>query len=146
MDTHDAGASFEFPDAAGYPDGAGFLDEGTDALVDEVAAEAAHWFDEPSADAEREIEVHHDETRHAYFARIGRLEVGSVRYAEIDGRVVVTTTTVLPEFRGRGIAIELIADSLDDLRDRVGRVAVTCPVVSAFMETNTQFADMLEPQ
>ena len=145
MDTDDAGTSFEYPDAAGYPDGTGFLDEGTDALVDEVAAAAAHWFDGPSADAEREIEVHHDPARHAYFARIGELEVGSVRYGEIDGRVVVLTTTVVPEFRGRGIAVELIADSLDDLRQRVGRISVTCPVVGAFMEANPQFADMLEP-
>lgn len=82
---------------------------------------------------------------HVYAARIGDLEVAALRYAETDRRVVVLTTTVAPEFRGRGIATDLIADALDDLRTRVGRVSVTCPVVGAFMTANPQFAELLGP-
>lgn len=56
------------------------------------------------------------------------------------------TTNVVPEFRGRGIATELIADALDDIRERGRRVTVLCPVVAAFMEGNPQYADLIDPE
>ena len=56
------------------------------------------------------------------------------------------TTTVAPEFRGRGIATDLIADALDDLRERGERITVLCPVVAAFMKGNSQYADLIDPE
>lgn len=136
----------EYRDRAGYPDGAGFLDEGTAELVDEVTADAVRAVDRPSADAEAEIEVHRRDDEHVYVATIGDLEVANLRYDEVDGRVVVYTTTVVPEFRGRGIATDLIADVLDDIRERGMRVTVYCRVVAAFMAGNPQFADLVDPE
>jgi predicted GNAT family acetyltransferase len=69
--------------------------------------------------------------------------MASLRYDEVDGRIVVLTTTVLPEFRGRGIAADLIADALDELRERGLRITVRCPVVAAFMAGNPQYSDLL---
>jgi uncharacterized protein len=146
MSTGDDSTPIEYPDTAGYPDGTGFLDEGTAALVDEVTADAVRAVDRPSADAEAEIEVHRRDDRHVYAATIGDLEVANIRYDEEDGRIVVITTTVAPEFRGRGIATDLIADALDDLRERGERITVLCPVVAAFMRSNSQFADLLDPE
>ncbi len=112
----------------------------------EVTADAVRAVDRPSADADAEIEVHRLDDRHVYVATIGDLEVANIRYDEVDGRVVVITTTVVPEFRGRGIATDLIADALDDLRDRGVRITVLCPVVAAFMAGNTQYADLIDPE
>lgn len=70
----------------------------------------------------------------------------SLRYDEVDGRVILVTTTVVPEFRGRGIATDLIADALDDIRGRGRRVTVLCRVVAAFMAGNPQYADLIDPE
>jgi predicted GNAT family acetyltransferase len=135
---------YEYPDAAGYPDGAGFLDEGTAALVDEVVARGLRDVDQPSADADAEIEVRRADN--AYVATLEGNELATLRFDELADRVVVLTTTVLPEFRGRGIAPALIAYALDDIRDRGLRVTVYCPVVAAFMAGNPQFTDLLDPE
>ena len=144
MSTGQNSEGFEYPDAAGYPDGAGFLDEGTTALVDEVTADAVRDIDQPSAEADREIDVRRDE--HAYVVTAGGRELAILRFDEADGRVVILTTTVVPEFRGRGIAAALIADALDDFRDRGLRITVYCQVVAAFMAANQQYSDLLDPE
>lgn len=144
MSTHDGSGRFEYPDEAGYPDGSGFLDEGTKALIDEVRADAVRDVDRPSADEESEISVHRDDSAHVYTATRGDLELANLRYDEVEGRTVVLTTTVGPEFRGRGIASELIAYALDDIRDRGQRVTVRCHVVSAFISSNPQYADLVD--
>ena len=146
MSTGETSERFEYPDSAGYPDGAGFLDEGTAHLVDEVTADAVRAVDRPSADAEWEVEVHRRDDEHAYVAVIEGVDVANIRYDEVDGRIVVLTTTVEPEFRGRGIATELIADALDDLRARRMPLTVRCPVVAAFIAGNPQYADLLDPR
>lgn len=146
MSTGDGFEPIEYPDSAGYPDGTGFLDEGNAILVDEVTADALRAVDRPSADAASEIEVHRLDDEHVYSATIDGREVANLRYDEVDGRVVVLTTTVVPEFRGRGLATDLIADALDDIRDRGLRVTVYCPVVAAFMAGNTQYADLIDPE
>ncbi|MBM7503692.1 GNAT family N-acetyltransferase [Agromyces aurantiacus] len=110
------------------------------------ASRKEEFEDLPSADAEQEIAVRHDGDRMVYSAWLGDLEVAELRYTETGGRVVVRRTTVVPEFRGRGIATDLIADALDDLRRRVGRVSVECPLVAAFMTANPQYADLLDPE
>ncbi len=90
--------------------------------------------------------MHRLDDRQVYAATIDGLEVANLRYDEVDGRVVVITTRVVPEFRGRGIATDLIADALDDIRERGQKVTVLCPVVAAFMKGNTQFTDLIDPE
>lgn len=136
----------EYPDSAGYPDGTGFLDEGTVALVDEVTARTVREVDRPSADTESEIRMLHHAEEHVYAAAIEDRQIASLRYELVDGRIIVLTTTVSPEFRGRGIAADLIADALDDLRERGLRIIVRCPVVAAFIARNGQYADLLAPE
>jgi uncharacterized protein len=143
MSTGDGSKPIEYPDAAGYPDGTGYLDEGTEALVDEVTADAVRAVDRPSADAESEIEVHRLDDEHLYAATIDGRRIASLRYGEADDRIVLITTTVEPEFRGRGIATDLIADALDDIRERGKRVTVQCRVVAAFIAGNQQYSDLV---
>jgi len=146
MSAHDGYQRFEYPDSAGYPDGAGFLDEGTAALVDDSSAAAVSDVDRPSADSDAEVEVRRDDAAHVYAATRAGRELANLRYDETDGRIVILTTTVVPEFRGRGIASQLIAYALDDIRDRGKRITVYCPLVRAFLSENRQFADLIDPE
>lgn len=144
MSTSTGPERFEYPDAAGYPDGRGVLDEGTAQLVDEVTASAVRGVDEPSADSDVEIVVRRVEDRGVFSATIDGREVANVRYQSEGDRIIVLTTTVLPEFRGRGIATALIADALDDIREDGLGLVVHCPVVAAFIGSNSQYADLVE--
>jgi len=146
MSTHDDSKRFEYPDAAGYPDGAGFLDEGTAAILDGNDFDASRDADLPSADSDAAVDVRRDDTNRVYAATLGGRQIANIRYDEVEGRVVVIKTTVDPEFRGRGIAEELTAYALDDIRDRGMRVTVYCPYVTRFIKGNPQFADLLDPQ
>lgn len=100
--------------------------------------------DVPSADAESEIVVHRDDPRRSYAASLGSVEVATIEFKQIHDRVVVLSTHVVPEFRGRGIAGELIAYALDDVRDRDLHVTVYCPLVSAFINQNPEYADLVD--
>jgi len=133
---------FEYPDAAGYPDGAGYLDEGTAALIAEVAAGALRDVDTPSAETDEEVSVHRLADRGVYSATLAGREIATVLYREEPGLVVVLSTDVEPDFRGRGIAGDLIADALDDIRSRGMKVSAVCPVVAAFMASSVQFSDL----
>ncbi|WP_187432482.1 GNAT family N-acetyltransferase [Agromyces mariniharenae] len=144
MNTGDDSERFEYPDAAGYPDGSGTLDEGTAALVDEVTADALRAVDTPSEDADAEIEVRRDDERGVFAATLEGREIATIRY-DLDGdRITLITTTVQPEFRGRGIATDLIADALDDLREQGTRFTVLCPVVAAFIAGNPEYAGLAD--
>jgi predicted GNAT family acetyltransferase len=146
MNAGDGSKTTEYPDAAGYPDGAGFLDEGTAAPPDEAVTDSVREVDRPSADTETEIQVRHSPEHRVYAAIVAGRQIASFRYDLVDGRIIVLTTTVAPEFRGRGIAPELIADALDDLRGLSLPITVRCPVVAAFIAQNPQYADLIAPE
>ena len=146
MSATNSGQRIEYPDAAGYPDGAGFLDEGIVALIDEATAGTVREVDRPSADTDAEIRFLHRSEEHVYAATIDGRQIASFRYDLVDGRIIVLTTTVAPEFRGRGIAADLIADALDDIRERGLHVTVRCPVVAAFIVQNPEYADLIAPE
>ena len=137
---------YEYPDAAGYPDGGGFLDEGTATVLGGRDVDPLRDIDTPSADAGSEVDVRRDDTHRVYAATLSGRQIADIRYDEVDGRVIVLKTTVVPEFRGRGIAEQLAAYALDDIRARGMHVTVYCPFVTTFMMGNRQFADLLDPQ
>ena len=90
----------EYPDATGYPDGAGFLDEGTVTLIDEATAGTVREVDRPSADTDAEIMVRHHVDERVYAATIDGRQIASFRYDLVDGRIIVLTTTVPPSSAG----------------------------------------------
>jgi predicted GNAT family acetyltransferase len=134
---------FEYPDAAGYPDGAGFLDEGTADLVSAATEKAVRNVDRPSADTDAEIAVHRLEDERMYVALMAGREIASIRYEETDNRITLLATTVAPEFRGRGLATDLISDVLEDIRGRGEKLTVFCPMVAAFLTDNRQYSSLL---
>ena len=89
--------------------------------------------------------MHRDDVKHVYEATIEGHAVAEIRYDDVDGRVVIISTVVQPAFRGRGVADELIAYALDDIRELDKRVTVYCPFVARFLRDNRQFSDLIDP-
>ncbi|WP_406108645.1 GNAT family N-acetyltransferase [Micromonospora globbae] len=80
-----------------------------------------------------------------YEATIGGRTAAGLVYNKVGNRVVLMATSVLPEFRGQGVAARVVAGVLDELR-RQGRTAtVTCPFAAAFVHSHPEYADVLHP-
>lgn len=129
--------AFEYPDEAGYPDGTGTLSQDQVVLIDEV--------DDPHAPAFAFTVVNDQEAR-VYEAIVGDREIGGLTYDVVKGadRLVLRATSIFPEFRGQGIATELIRQVLDDVRAQGKSVTIMCPIVSSFVDRNSEYADLVD--
>ncbi|MGO4595035.1 GNAT family N-acetyltransferase [Leifsonia sp. 2TAF2] len=128
--------SIEYPDEAGYPDGTGTLSEDQRVLVDEVTA---------SGPAEPGIEffvVNNTETE-SYDAVSGDTLVGGITYQRHGDVVTLIATSVYPEFRGQGVATELIRRVLDAIRSEGLQVKVQCPIVKTFIEQHDEYDSLV---
>ena len=54
-------------------------------------------------------------------------------------------TSVLPEFRGKGVAARLTGRVLDELRARGRTATVTCPFAASFVNAHPEYVDVLDP-
>jgi predicted GNAT family acetyltransferase len=131
MVTNDKPYPDEYPDEAGYPDGMGFLDEGTKQHA------------EPTSDYE--IEVFKDDTLHKYNAVLGEYDVGSLTYDYVGGRIVLLQTVVINTFRHHGIATELISRVLDDIRSTGRKITIICPIVREFIDLHPEYEGLVDP-
>jgi len=66
-------------------------------------------------------------------------------YSETGTRVTILATSVFPEFRGMGIASELLGGVLDLLRAEGRTATLTCPFATAFVEAHPEYADVVDP-
>lgn len=81
-----------------------------------------------------------------YEAAIGGRTAAGIVYNKVGNRVTLLATSVLPEFRGKGVATRLIGGVLDQLRRQGKTVTVTCPFTAAFFEAHPEYADVLDPE
>ena len=81
----------------------------------------------------------------AYELGVGGRTAGGVLLTETGSRVTILATSVFPEFRGRGIASELLGGVLDMLRAEGRTVTLTCPFATAFVESHSEYADLVDP-
>jgi predicted GNAT family acetyltransferase len=51
---------------------------------------------------------------------------------------------VLPAYRDHGVAAELIAKALDDIRGTGKTVTVTCPIVRRMIDHYPQYEDLVD--
>lgn len=129
----------EYPDEAGHPDGRGTLSQDQTVLIDEVT-------DDPHAPA-FDFNLVNDENAGIYEAIVGDTKVGGLPYNVAgDGRLVLLSTSVFPEFRKQGVATELIRRVLDDVRTQGKTVTIMCPIVRTFIERNPEYADLIDPK
>ena len=80
---------------------------------------------------ERRYEIHVDGTL-----------AGLIKGREDDSNVNLVHTEVFDEFEGQGLAAELVAGALDDIRARGKKVIATCPYVARFIDKHAEYADL----
>lgn len=94
------------------------------------------------------FELVDNEENGIYEAILDDMAIAGLTYHNViaDNRLVLLATAVFPQFRNQGIATELIRRVLDDMRSQGKTVTITCPIVRAFIERNTQYADLIDPK
>ena len=129
-----------------FSDYSEWLDEGTEALVKNIAdgARAQEATSRPVRGSDYELTITHDADLAVYRAWINSDEVAILTYKIVGHRFVLLSTSVVPGFRKHGIATELIAHVLDDVRGSGRTVTVICPAVREFMDHYRQYEDLLD--
>jgi predicted GNAT family acetyltransferase len=123
-----------------------WLDEGTEELVNNIAdgARAHQPASRPVRGSDYELDITHDPDLAVYRAWINSDEVAILTYKIVGHRFVLLSTSVVPAFRKHGIATELIAHVLDDVRESGRTVTVICPAVREFMDHYPDYEDLLD--
>lgn len=80
-----------------------------------------------------------------YEATIGGRTAAGIVYNNVGSRVTLMATSVLPEFRGKGVAARLIGGVLDELRRQGKTATITCPFATAFVNAHPEYVDVLDP-
>jgi predicted GNAT family acetyltransferase len=129
-----------------FSDYSEWLDEGTEALVHNIAqrARAQKTESRPVRGSDYELDITHDADLAVYRAWINSDEVAILTYKIVGHRFVLLSTSVVPGFRKHGIATELIAHVLDDVRGSGRTVTAICPAVREFMDHYPQYEDLLD--
>ncbi|CCH17449.1 GNAT family N-acetyltransferase [Micromonospora lupini] len=71
---------------------------------------------------------------------------GFTAYVPRGEVLVFTHTEVDRGFQGRGVGGALIRGTLDQVRERGGRVVPQCPFVAAFIDKHPEYADLVAEQ
>jgi uncharacterized protein len=69
--------------------------------------------------------------------------VGYLEYRVEDGDYAIPHTRIFPKFRHRGLGATLVVDSLEQIRDRRGRVLPYCSFVPKVMRDHPELADLV---
>ena len=81
----------------------------------------------------------------AYELEVDGQTAAGILYTETESRVTILATSVFPEFRGKGIASELLGGVLDMVRAEGRTVTLTCPFATAFVDSHPEYADVVDP-
>jgi len=90
-----------------------------------------------------ELRVEYNPAKHRYEAWAGERLLGFVTYREEPGRITLVHTEVEPELEHRGVASQLVAATLDDVRARGLAVVPMCPFVRAFIRRHPEYAGLV---
>ena len=78
-----------------------------------------------------------------YEARLGSTVVGFISYRLDSGRMTLIHTEVAQALEGQGIASQLVAGALDDVRRRGLTIVPICPFVRAHLRRHPEDADLV---
>ncbi|MGM7423106.1 GNAT family N-acetyltransferase [Cellulosimicrobium sp. CpK407] len=87
--------------------------------------------------------VTEDRDARVYEATLDGVPAGVV-YSRTGGRVTLLATSVFPQFRGQGIAAALLTRVLGSIREQGDTITVTCPFTARFLESHSEFADLID--
>ena len=75
---------------------------------------------------------------------IGDELVGVVEYIPLDGKVIATHTEVEPAHEGQGVGSQLVAGTLQLLRDEGRLVQPLCQYFAAYLRRHPEYADVVD--
>jgi uncharacterized protein len=81
----------------------------------------------------------------AYEAVVDGKVIGITGYEDAHDRRILINTAVDPEYRHQGIAHQIIAYALDDIRAQHWTVTIICPIVGEFIQEHPEYADLIDP-
>ncbi|MBC7633049.1 GNAT family N-acetyltransferase [Aeromicrobium sp.] len=87
--------------------------------------------------------ISHSTDEQRYEIHVDGVLAGFAVAREDGDTVVFPHTEVFEEFEGRGLASELVAGALDDVRARGRKVVAPCPYVARFIGKHPDYADLL---
>ncbi len=90
-----------------------------------------------------ELTVTDNAEQRRYEARQGSEVVGFITYRLNPGRITLIHTEVAPALEGQGIASQLVAGALDDIRRRGLTIVAICPFVRAYLRRHPEYADLV---
>ncbi|HMI99594.1 MAG TPA: GNAT family N-acetyltransferase [Gaiellaceae bacterium] len=93
--------------------------------------------------ASSELTVADNPDRRRYEARVGSEIVGFIDYREAPGKMKLMHTEVEPALGGRGVASQLVAWTLDDIRRRGLSVVPFCPFVVAYLRRHPEYSHLV---
>jgi predicted GNAT family acetyltransferase len=100
----------------------------------------------PPTESAPDIVIRDNPESQTYDAMMDGEIVGTLVY-ELEGpRIVITHTAVQARLQHRGIATELIAATLNDIRAKGKRVTILCPIVDQFIGTHPEYADLVDAE
>lgn len=126
--------SLEDPDSTGH--GGSPISADQRALMDEMQT--------PASPEEAPFSISLDDSATVYVATKDGVEFGGVLFDEKDDRVLLLATSILPEYRGMGLAAALTRRVLDRLHAEGKRVTVRCPVFRSFVQQHPDYAARLD--
>ncbi|GEO88790.1 N-acetyltransferase [Aeromicrobium flavum] len=89
------------------------------------------------------VEITHHEADGQYEIAVDGETAGHTE-ARVEGDVVVFPHTVIDErFEGQGLASQLVAHALDDVRSQGKKVRATCSYVKHYIEKHPEYQDLL---
>ena len=91
-----------------------------------------------------EFEVLNDPEHGRWEAILNEDAIAELPYRFVGGRVVLLPTWVSEPYRNQGIATELIARALDEVRFSGKKITIICPVVGQFIARNRQHEDLVD--
>lgn len=112
---------------------------GTDQVLGELAAR------QTAGSLTGHASITQNEDASVYELRVDDRPIAGLLYTETGNRVTLLATSVFPEFRGKGLAGELLGGVLDMLRTQGRTVTLTCPFATAFVHSHPEYADVVDP-
>jgi predicted GNAT family acetyltransferase len=94
-------------------------------------------------DGDLSVTVRLNEPHSRYEGRVGEVMVGEIDFSMRASTMVITHTGTKPAWRGRGVAGQMTAFALADIRRRGLRLVPACPYTADFVRTHPEYADVL---
>lgn len=87
--------------------------------------------------------VEDNPAKHRFEILVDDALAGFTAYIPRGEVLVFTHTEVNPEFQNKGVGGALVRATLDQVRERGGRVVTQCPFVAAFIDRHPEYNDLV---